>query len=50
MARQRERLIKLWLKSADDDFKVLQNLFKLGHYTWALFVGHLVIEKLLKIR
>jgi HEPN domain-containing protein len=24
------------------------HLFEKGHYTWALFIGHLVIEKLLK--
>lgn len=26
----------------------MNNLFKKGHYHWALFIGHLVIEKLLK--
>jgi HEPN domain-containing protein len=26
----------------------MNNLFKAGHYHWALFIGHLVIEKLLK--
>jgi len=26
----------------------LEDLFEKGHYTWALFVGHLVLEKLLK--
>ena len=24
------------------------SLFEKSHYTWALFIGHLVIEKLLK--
>jgi len=26
----------------------MNNLYKFGHYHWALFIGHLVIEKLLK--
>ncbi|MCX7636162.1 MAG: HEPN domain-containing protein [Syntrophales bacterium] len=26
----------------------MHSLFDNGHYTWALFMGHLVIEKLLK--
>lgn len=50
MTQQREKLIGHWLKTADDDFKAMNNLFASGHYTWALFVGHLVVEKLLKVR
>jgi HEPN domain-containing protein len=30
------------------DFAAMESLFSNGHYVWALFVGHLVIEKLLK--
>lgn len=26
----------------------MNNLYKFGHYHWSLFIGHLVIEKLLK--
>lgn len=26
----------------------MDNLFSNGHYIWALFIGHLVVEKLLK--
>ena len=37
-----------WVSSSDDDFKTMNNLFKSKDYSWALFVGHLVIEKLLK--
>lgn len=37
-----------WISSSDRDYQVMIDLFKKGHYTWALFVGHLVIEKLLK--
>ncbi|MEK7310249.1 MAG: HEPN domain-containing protein [Planctomycetota bacterium] len=41
-------LIKYWTDSADIDFKAMDDLFKNGHYMWSLFMGHLVLEKLLK--
>ena len=41
-------MISYWVSSSDKDYKVMVDLFKNGHYTWALFIGHLVIEKLLK--
>ncbi|MDD5674509.1 MAG: HEPN domain-containing protein [Chitinivibrionales bacterium] len=41
-------LISYWVSSADRDFETMDHLFKSGDYTWALFVGHLVIEKLIK--
>lgn len=44
----REEIIQYWLDSSDVDFKAMDSLFINGHYAWALFVGHLVIEKLLK--
>ena len=45
---QREEIIKYWRNSADNDFVTMMNLFKSKDYHWSLFVGHLVIEKLLK--
>ncbi len=33
---------------ADNDYKTMLNLYKSGDYHWSLFIGHLVIEKLLK--
>jgi len=41
-------LIAYWIKSSNNDFQAMSHLFDKGHYTWALFVGHLVVEKLLK--
>ena len=41
-------IIKYWLDTSDRDFKTMKNLFDSGDYHWALFIGHLVIEKLLK--
>jgi HEPN domain-containing protein len=43
-----KRLVEHWIESSDRDFKAMNNLFKSKDYAWSLFVGHLVIEKLLK--
>ena len=40
--------IKYWIDSSDDDFKAMIHLFEKGDNTWSLFIGHLVLEKLLK--
>jgi HEPN domain-containing protein len=45
---ERDEIVRYWLESSDDDFQVMQSLFDNGHYAWALFLSHLVIEKLLK--
>lgn len=44
----RDEHINYWISSSDMDFQTMENLFKSKDYTWALFMGHLVIEKLLK--
>jgi len=44
----KEDIINYWLNSSAEDYEVMNNLFEKGHYVWALFVGHLVLEKLLK--
>lgn len=41
-------LMNYWLKSSDDDFETMQVMFQNKRNTWSLFLGHLVIEKLLK--
>jgi HEPN domain-containing protein len=43
-----DSIVKYWKESAEKDFKTMQNLLKTKDYSWALFIGHLVIEKLLK--
>lgn len=43
-----QELIMFWVQSSDSDFNAMVSLYKSKHYNWALFVGHLVIEKLLK--
>ena len=40
--------IKYWIDSSDRDFTTMEHLFEKEDYHWALFIGHLVVEKLLK--
>ena len=44
----KESLIKYWLESSDRDYRTMQHLFEKKDYSWSLFIGHLIIEKLLK--
>ncbi len=41
-------LMNYWIKSSDRDYESMQKNYETEQYTWALFIGHLVIEKLLK--
>jgi len=43
-----EKIITHWKSRSDQDFDTLHNLYKTKDYHWALFIGHLVIERLLK--
>jgi len=43
-----ESIIHHWKESSDSDYKTMLNLINSTDYNWALFLGHLVIEKLLK--
>ncbi len=43
-----EKFINHWVESSDRDFRAMQNLYNSKDYSWSLFIGHLVIEKLLK--
>jgi len=44
----KEEHIKYWVTSAEHDFDAMHGIFNAGKYDWALFVGHLVLEKILK--
>ena len=44
----KEELLKYWVDSSDKDFQAMIHLLEKGDFTWSLFIGHLVIEKLLK--
>jgi HEPN domain-containing protein len=43
-----ENIINHWIESSDKDFKTMMDMYKTKNNNWALFIGHLVIEKLLK--
>jgi HEPN domain-containing protein len=45
---EKQDLIKYWIKSSDNDYSTSEHLFLSKDYSWCLFIGHLVIEKLLK--
>jgi len=45
---EKQENIEFWLNSSDDNYKSMMNMFKAREYMWSLFIGHLVVEKLLK--
>lgn len=44
----KKEMIKHWIESAEQDYLAMEHLFEKKDFSWSLFVGHLVIEKLLK--
>lgn len=43
-----KELMKHWIDSAENDYSSMVNIYDSKQYNWSLFIGHLVIEKLLK--
>ena len=43
-----QQLVDFWLESAERDYESMIKNYEAKQYTWALFIGHLVLEKLLK--
>jgi hypothetical protein len=43
-----DKMIQYWLDSSNDDFETMITLYENKRYSWCMFLGHLVIEKLLK--
>ncbi len=43
-----EEHISYWFETASEDIKVAENLLENGYFTWAMFIGHLILEKSLK--
>ena len=41
-------IIEAWINNSDKDFEAMMDMYESKHYDWALFIGHLTIEKLLK--
>jgi len=42
------KIVKHWIDTSDSDFEAMLTLFRSEIYHWALFMGHISIEKLLK--
>lgn len=43
-----DKIVQHWIDSSEQNYSTMQNLINSQDYSWALFLGHLVIEKLLK--
>lgn len=43
-----EKQVSYWLAQSDNDMPVAESMLDNGHYTWSLFIGHLVLEKIFK--
>lgn len=39
-----EKIIQYWKESSEQNYQTMQNLLKTGDNSWALFLGHLVLE------
>ena len=44
----KEKLIKYWIEGSDDDYETMIAMYKSKRFNWSLFIGHLIIEKLIK--
>jgi HEPN domain-containing protein len=44
----KDNLIRYWMEGADDDFDTMIAMYDSKKYNWSLFIGHLMLEKLLK--
>jgi HEPN domain-containing protein len=44
----KSEIITYWISTSDQDFIAMKHLYDCRDYHWSLFIGHLVIEKLLK--
>jgi len=45
---EKKEHIKFWLESAEHDLETAESLFHSAKYDWCLFIGHLILEKVLK--
>jgi len=43
-----EEIINHWLSTSEKDYKTMMNLYNSKDYHWSLFIGHIVIERLIK--
>jgi HEPN domain-containing protein len=45
---EKDKLVSYWNESSEHDYIAMEHMFEKGDYQWSLFIGHLVLEKLLK--
>jgi HEPN domain-containing protein len=43
-----DEVARYWIEEADEALTILQHLFQKGDFSYALFFGHLAVEKLVK--
>jgi HEPN domain-containing protein len=43
-----QKNIEYWVITAEHDLNTAQSMFDSGHYDWSLYIGHLILEKILK--
>ena len=44
----KDKLVHYWMESSDDDFETMMAMYDTRRFNWSLFIGHLMLEKLLK--
>jgi HEPN domain-containing protein len=44
----KDKIVNYWLDSSDDDFDTMMAMYDSKRYSWSMFIGNLMIEKLLK--
>ena len=42
------KIIQFWIDSSDEDYETMITLYESKRFSWSMFLGHLMIEKLLK--
>lgn len=42
------KIILFWIESSDEDYETMITLYDNKRLSWSMFLGHLMIEKLLK--
>lgn len=45
---EKQDVVQYWIDSSNDNYESMLRIFNAGEYMWALFIGHLSTEKLLK--
>ncbi len=43
-----DKIFRHWIESSNSDFETMIHLFESKDYSWSLFIGHIMIEKLMK--